>query len=61
MSRSSLIILHCVALLLALNACNSTNAAYEEELRKDEYLKSNFPAKKKGENPKTPVETSFDR
>jgi len=61
MMRSSLLIFHCFVLCLALVACSSTNSVYDEELKKDEYLKSNFPAKKRGENPGTPVETNFDR
>ena len=49
------------ALLVTLPGCSSTNTTYQEELKKDEYLKSNFPTKKKGENTNTPVETTFDK
>ena len=50
-----------IALLITLSGCSSTNSTYQEELKKDEYLKSNFSTKKKGENADTPVKTTFDK
>lgn len=49
------------ALLIILPGCSSTNSTYQEEMKKDEYLKSNFPSKKKGEHADTPVKTTFDK
>jgi len=61
MSRFSVTVLTSIALAIALNACNTAETRNEEELRKDEYLKNNFPAKKQGKNTETPVETTFDK
>ena len=61
MSRISVTVLASIALLITLTACSSTNSTYEEELRKDEYLKSNYPVKKDGESANTPVKTTFDK
>ena len=61
MRRMILTVLGSIALAIVLVACNTTDSAYNEELKKDEYLKKNFPVKKQGGNTNTPVETSFDR
>lgn len=61
MSRISLTVLSAIALLIALTACGTSSGVYEQEMKKDEYLKSNFPAKKEGKNASTPVETTFDK
>ncbi len=61
MCRISLTALSSIALFIALTACSTQNSVYEEEMKKDEYLKSNFPAKKEGKNANTPVETTFDK
>lgn len=61
MSRISLTVLTSIALTIALTACSSSTTVYEDEMKKDEYLKSNFPAKKEGENANAPVKTTFDK
>lgn len=61
MRRIILTVLGAIALPIALLSCASSNTAYEEELKKDEYLKSSFPTKKQGKNANTPVGTTFDR
>jgi len=61
MNRISVTVLTSLALLIMLSGCSSTNSTYENELRKDEYLKSNYPAKKAGETADTPVKTTFDK
>ena len=54
-------VLSIAILSFVLNACSSSSTVYEEELKKEEYLKSNFPAKKQGERSDAPVKTTFDR
>lgn len=61
MRRNSLSVLASVFLAVLLSACNSTNNVREQELKKDEYLKKNFPVKKQGSNASLPVETTLDR
>lgn len=61
MSRFSLTVLTSIALTIAVTACSSSSSVYEDEMKKDEYLKSNFPVKKEGKNTNTPVETTFDK
>ncbi|WP_455375543.1 hypothetical protein [Kaarinaea lacus] len=61
MSRFSLTVLSAIALQIAVTACSSSSSVYEDEMKKDEYLKSNFPAKKEGKNANAPVKTTFDR
>jgi outer membrane protein assembly factor BamE (lipoprotein component of BamABCDE complex) len=61
MSRISLTVLTSIALTFALIACSSSSTVYEDEMKKDEYLKSNFPAKKEGKNANAPLKTTFDK
>jgi len=61
MRRMILTVLGSIALAITLIACNTTNSTYEEEQKKDEYLKKNFPLKEQGQNTNTPVETNFNR
>ena len=61
MSRVSVTVLTTITLLIALSACATSNSSYDEEMKKDEYLKSNFPVKKEGKNANAPVKTTFDK
>lgn len=61
MNRSSLPVLSILFLAFLATACNSPSNVREQELKKDEYLKSNFPAKKDGKQTSAPVKSTFDR
>ena len=61
MNRIILTVLASLFLAFLLTGCNTTNNVRAQEMHKDEYLKKNFPAKKQGSTPGTPVETTFDR
>lgn len=61
MSRLSLTVLTVTFLAFLLAACNSSTNVRQQELKKDEYLKSNFPLKKDSKHTDTPVKSTFDR